>query len=411
MTDELDRALRGTLATAARKAPDTGPDLLERVTAGHRVRRRRRASAAALAVALIVGGTGAAGVTLRSGDGTPGVAAGGELTRVSLTELGEPVKVRERWPAAVRSIPADLPDGSPLHPITLTDGDTLLAATTSSFERTDRLWAFDLGTREARVIADVSVPRRSTTYPSDFTVGEGQIVWWLSYTSDDGDVAEIWAAPVAGGAARKVTGMPGTSLSKLTIAGRDVVWSTGDGVYKAPLSGGSAQKIPGTEGYQIVAWPWIGAPASVKESGDVKFRSLRDVRTGERRKAALGSFQGAWACAVTWCLGTPMSGAAPPRDPATAVQRRDGRAGRTLPLNELPPPEDLLYDRFFPYLPAGLRSENHILYDVETGRLLDTGIPRGNRPLVVNPRRDARHAQIFMSTEDGLTLVDLSEIR
>ncbi|MFG2085903.1 MULTISPECIES: hypothetical protein [unclassified Spirillospora] len=411
MNDDLDLALRGMLTTAAREAPEVEPDLLERVERRHRRRRRRRTSAAALAVAVILGGTGAAGVAARSGEEPPPAATAGDLRPVSRSDLGVPVKVRERWPDAVRSVPGELPNGRTLHPATLLDGGTLVGATWSSLQLPDRLWSYDLDTRKATVITDVVVPEGSKIYASDITVGQGQVIWWLSYRVDGRDTVEIWGAPVAGGAAHKIIGMPGASLSTLLIDGGTIVWGMGDGVYEAPLSGGAPEKIPGTGGFDIVSWPWIGSLASHEDKvGGIRYRSLWNVRTGERREAGLTPFKGAWSCGVTWCVGDPAAGVTDRGDMVTAVQRRDGKAGRTLPFDEFPAPaRGVVYGRFVPYFPDGHTTKNHVLYDVKTGRLLDTGIRRYNE--VMGQARNDRDPQHFFTNKGGTTLLDLSKIR
>ncbi|XRQ16302.1 TolB family protein [Actinomadura welshii] len=411
MTDDLDRALRGALTTAARQAPAADPGLLERVEAGHRRRRRRRASAAALAVAVVVGGTGAAGGLLRSGEDAPPVASPGELEPVSRADLGAPVKVRERWPDAVRTVPGELPNGRELHPVTLLDDGTLVGRTWSSLEKADKLWAYDLDARKATVITDIVVPRGSKIFASDFTVGGGQIVWWLSYRVDGRDTVEIWGAPVAGGTARKLTGLPGDNVSTLLIDGDAIVWGMADGVYRVPLAGGTPERIPGTDGFGIVSWPWIGSPASDgKKVGDIKYKSLWNVRTGERRGARLAPYKGMWSCGVTWCVGGPAPGITYHGKPAIAVQRRDGEAGSLITSNGLIGPMwGAIHGRFLVYHPRRSAVGNHVLYDVETGTLLDTGARQYNGERM-GPALNDRDPQHFVSGEDGLVLIDFSKI-
>jgi hypothetical protein len=410
MNDELDRTLRGTLASAAREAPAVPPGLPAQVEAGYRRRRNRRTGAAALAVAVVLGGTGAVGAAVRSGEGAAPVATAGKLKKVSLAGLGTPVKVRERWPDAIRDIPSELPNGSALHPITMLDGDTLLASSTSSFEKTDKLWAYDLKARKASAVTDVVVPKDSTTFASDFTVGGGWVVWWLARGKGGAATVEIWGAPVQGGPARKITGMADAGLSTLLIDGGDVVWAMKTGVYKAPLTGGVPRKLPGSEGFQVVSWPWIGSPAQGERLGDVQYESLRNVRTGERVEATLAPYKGAWSCSVTWCVGNAASGVTYHGEPPMAVQRRDGKAGRSLPPNQYLG-AGILFDRFLPYRPTKVPSGDYLLYDLKTGKLLDTGIRQYNSGTVPSSRRDDRDPLVFLSNKDGTKLIDLSKIR
>ncbi|GAA1826540.1 hypothetical protein [Actinomadura chokoriensis] len=412
MSDDLGRALRGTLATAAQEAPSVRPELLDRVEAVRRGRRRRKMAAAALGTAVVVGGAGVLGTQLGTGDGTVPVAAAGALKPVARADLGAPVKVRERWPDAVRELPARLPDGSRLQPVALLDGDILVGTTESSLQRPDRLWSYDLGARRAKVITNIVIPRGSKIFASDFAVGGGRVVWWLSYRVDGRDTVEIWGAPVAGGAAHKITGMPGAEVSTLLIDGDDAVWAASGGVYRAPLTGGAPAKIPGTEGFGIVSWPWIGSPAPYGDKlGYVRYRTLKNVRTGERREARLAPFKGAWSCGVTWCVGGSATGVRYNGGmPPIAVQRRDGKAGRTLPVkgDMLAPAAGVVYGRFLPYYPDGPASKTHLLYDVQTRKMLDTGIRRGNE--VMGGRTNERDPQDFFTGDDGTTLLDFSKI-
>jgi hypothetical protein len=351
---------------------------------------------------------------LRSGQEAPPVAAPGKLKPVSRADLGAPVKLRDRWPDAVRSIPGELPNGRALHPVALLDDGTLVGATTSSFEKSDKLWSYDLDARKATVITDIVVPRGSKIYASDFTVGGGQVVWWLSYRAGGRDTVEIWGAPLAGGTARKIAGTRGNAVSTLLVDGDAVVWGMKDGVYRVPLAGGTPEKMPGTGGFGIVSWPWIGSPAAPREdrAGYIGYRSLRNVRTGERREAVLAPLKGPWSCGVTWCVGTTslLPGATDHRGMVTAVQRRDGRAGKALPYDgPMGPGRQIVYGRFLPYFPKGPQTENHVLYDVETGKLLDTGVRRYNHLMGRAP--NDRDPQYFFTNEDGTTLIDLSKIR
>ncbi|MFB4315287.1 hypothetical protein [Actinomadura sp. 21ATH] len=421
MTNDLNRALSGALRTAARDAPEPGADLLERVEQGYRRRRRRRRTAAAvLSVAVLLGGTGIAGAGLRP-DGPPPVAAEPSgLAPVSAAELGKPVPVRQKWPDAVRTLPARMPDGRAYRPVTLLDPRTLLVTTESRFERADMLWVYDLPNRRAKEVAEVIIPPGSKIFPSDFTVAAGRIVWWLVTAAGGRETLEFWTAPLAGGEPRRLAAMPqaGARMGGMLIDGGQLVWTmagTGDGaaVYRMPLSGGVPRKIPGTEGLQILSWPWAGAPGerSGARVGDVRFKSIRNLQTGERRTAGVASFKGVWECAVNWCLGGPASDVIyDGSELVTAVQRRNGRDGRSLPA-DAGMPGGILYERFVPYRTRGAASRNHILYDLETGTLLDTGVRQGNGGISANPRKDARDPLIFLTSGNRKVLIDLSEIR
>ncbi|MFC4054518.1 hypothetical protein ACFOY4_32920 [Actinomadura syzygii] len=405
MTDDLDRALRATLTTAARQAPEVRTGLIKRVEKARRRRRRVRTSAAVVAVAVAVGGTGAVGGLLRSDQDRPPVAAkAGGLKPVSRAQLGTPVKLRERWPDAVRSLPSRLPNGRVLEPFALLDGGTLVGATTSSLQKPDKVWAYDLGAHKARVITDIVVPGGSKIFASDFAIGQGQVVWWLSYRVNGRDTVEIWGAPLAGGAPHKIIGMRGDSITTLLIDGDTIVWGMNDGIHKVPLAGGASTVVPGSDGYEIVSWPWIGSPVyDGKKWPDVVYRSLWNVRTGERRKAVLAPLKEPWSCAVTWCVGSN------PWNRTIVMQRRSGKDGRTLP-SDIPgsPMMGVIYDRFVPYFPDGARTRTHVLYDLRSGKLIDTGIPRFNE--VLGRGKDEPSPQRFIQNDAGTALIDFSKI-
>ncbi|TDD79109.1 hypothetical protein E1293_24365 [Actinomadura darangshiensis] len=407
MTDELGRALRGTLTTAAGEAPAVPPGLLDQVEAGHRRRRRLRVSATALAVAVILGGTGAAGAVLRSGDEPPAAAKPGKLRPVAAAELGKPIKVRDRWPDAVRSLPRKLPNGRPLQPIALVGEDTLIGSTTSSGVA-DRLWAYDLKAGKATVVTRVDTPR--TSYDTTFVAGGGHIAWALARKTGGRTVVEIWAVPMAGGEARKVA-EAGSPTSGLVIDGGNAVWETDEGVYKAPLAGGATEKIPGTKGFGIVSWPWLGSPgAPVDKVGAVRFRNLWNVRTGERRTAVLAPIDGRWSCGVTWCVGSPADKTVHRGAWPNAVQRRDGKDGRSLP-GEPIPGGMVIADRFVVYRPLGLDSRNMILYDLHTGRLLDTGISMRYQSIKVSSQGEPDGGSVAFVDDGGTAMLDLTAIR
>ncbi|MCP9955192.1 hypothetical protein [Actinomadura madurae] len=402
MTDELDRVLRGTLATAADEAPAVPPGLLEQVEARHRGRMRRRVSATALAVAVVLGGTSAAGAMLR-GDGPPATGPG-KLKPVTAAELGTPVKVRDRWPDAVRSVPRSLPDGRPLSPIALLDGNRLLGTTTSASGSVDQAWAYDLKTGKADLVTRIDPPRGRKSFDAAVVAGDDHVAWVRALKSGGRTVTEIWTAPLAGGQARKVA-EAGSRMPILLIEDRTVIWETEQGVYRASLAGGPAAKIAGSAGFRVVSWPWLGSPGTVADkAGSIRYRDLWNVRTGERRKAVLAPFKGSWSCGVTWCVGRPTDTAYRGKPMQNAVQRRDGKAGRLL-LAEHLIDQNVIGDRFVLYRAPGSMSSKMTLYDLRSGKLLDIEIGKGFSMLRVG------HTMVFAIGDRETKAIDLSAIR
>ncbi|WP_412517154.1 hypothetical protein K8Z49_47050 [Actinomadura madurae] len=404
MADEFSRALRGTLATAADEAPTVPPGLLEQVEAGHRRRARRRVSAAALAVAMVLGGTSAAGAVLRSGDDPPPAAGPGKLRPVTAAELGPPVKVSDRWPDAVRTVPRRLPNGRPLDPLTLLDGHRLIGTTTSASGIIDRVWAYDLKTGKADVITRIVPPKGPKSYDAAFAVGDDQVAWGLARRTGGRTVTEIWTAPLAGGPARKIA-EAGSPTSGLFIEDGTVIWETDQGVYRVPLAGGPAAKIAGSTGFRVVSWPWLGLPGTVADkAGSIRYRDLWNVRTGERRKAVLAPFKGSWSCGVTWCLGRPTDTGYHGKPMQNAVQRRDGKAGRLL-LTEHLIDQNVIGDRFVLYRAPGMMSSSMTLYDLRSGKLLDAEIGKGFSNFRIG------QTMAFVIGDQETKVIDFSKIR
>jgi len=259
-------------------------------------------------------------------------------TVTPVTRNGQQVpSIEEIWPDAVHTLPQQLPDGRDYQILGFIDATTLLISTESSFENTDRLYHWDLQTGEAVAIGDLPALPEGVdidTYPSGFAVGDGVIVWWFSYRQGDQARAEIWTMPVTGGEASRLTtidlpeveieGWTADMLEGLGIADGQVHWSlqASGGVYQVPLNGGEVTQVPDSDGYHIVAWPWIGTPeeplegwTSQQTPGVVVNRELRNVETGEQRTAAEAE-QGVWFCGPELCAGLV--------DNVNYVRNRDG---------------------------------------------------------------------------------------
>lgn len=450
MNDELSEALRGTLKTAARNAPVPSPDLLGRVEKRHRSRRRARTGMAMAAVLAVIGGSGTVASVLGSGgqdptrpaaQGPTRPAAQGKPGPLKPTTPAEPVPVERLWPQAVRTVPDTLPNGRSYRPIELLDDSTLLVNTESSFEKADQVLTYDLTTRRTAAVARVPVPADARIFPSDFTVGEGRVAWWIRRHSGGRIIVEIWAAPLTGGTAYRVATVDlgsgknaGGDVRRLTLGGGKVYWSMEEsgrspsGVYEAPLTGGAARQVPGTAGYDVLAWPWIGAPRPTgfgrERTGDVYHRVLRDLRSGRTRTASLTKIPGTWTCGITWCLGVkslPRQWSAadgPMPEPRTYLQRRDGTKGVEVRNVSFDFVEAgfLLNDRFLPFMQsAGHRSTGaagrRALYDLETGRVADLGVHRtGGGYSAIGPADDPLRRLLTVSGKDSFTLVDLAKV-
>lgn len=439
MNDELTETLKGTLKTAARKAPAPTPDLLHRVERRHRTRRRARAGMAAAAVAVTICGSGAVASVLGSAGDPPRPAAQSRPGPLKPIIPGKPVPVERLWPQAVRTVPGELPDGRAYHPIDLLDDDTLLVRTESSLQKTDQLLAYDLRTQRTTRITLVPVPSGSDLFAWNFAIGDGRIAWAVRYKRSGRHVVEIWAAPLAGGNAHRVAATEhdfdeGASVQRLTVGGGKVYWSLAGqsssrhGVYEAPLSGGTARQIPGTTGFQVLAWPWIGGPGLTRpwqgKPGDVFHRTLLDLRNGQTTKAGLATVKGPWNCGITWCLGYKTlpkqwsGGNVPVAE--TYLQRRDGTGGRMLRNLEgrhpSPPLEGfLLHERFLPYTPSPGQEEltSWLFYDTQTGEVGRVTVQRDKRGgyPTIGPQPDPAKRIVWVPRGNRYMLIDLAKAR
>ncbi|WP_286989067.1 hypothetical protein [Thermomonospora sp. CIF 1] len=438
MTDELTEALRATLQAAAQDAPAPQPDLLQRVERRHRSRRRGRAGLAAVAALAVIGGSGAVVSAVGSKDAPDPAQPAMRATPGPLTPAAppEPVPLERLWPQAVRTVPDRLPGGRRYRPITLLDDTRLLVATESGFEKTDQLLTYDLDARRVTGAIRVPVPSDAVVFPSDFSVGGGHVAWWIKRRTAGRGVIEIWAAPLGGGEGRRVAAMDRgrgqEDVRLLTIGGGKIYWSMGEwggspeGVYEVPLSGGPAGKVPGSAGFQVLAWPWIGAPGPSEfgegKAGDRYHGTLRDLRTGRTQTAALARIPGPWNCGITWCVGyrtPPQKRTGPELESPVYLQRRDGTQGRVLRgVTPFPPEPGLLaYDRFLAYTlesrKDGRPAPKIALYDVQTGKVGAMELPtaKDGSYSVPGPVKEPYDRLFTIDRKDSYVLVDLAKIR
>ncbi|MFC9977984.1 hypothetical protein ACFVH6_44465 [Spirillospora sp. NPDC127200] len=427
MTDDL----RAVLKNAAGYAPPPDNELLARVETRYRGRRRRRMAGTAATVAVVVGATGVLGAALRpGGDDAPRPASKPTAGPLKPATPGPVVELEKTAPQAFRKLPAKLPNGRGFHPVQMLDDRTVLGTTWSSFELTDRIWTYDLTTGRARLVTTLTIPRGPKWYANSITAGDGQVAWTMNRSNGGAefeptfDRIELWTAPLAGGAPRKVTSIAvaqsplqgDTTSAELAVSGGEANWATPAGVLTVPLTGGTPRLLPGTKGYQILSWPWIGTPGRGRTGpklGEVLYKDLRNVRTGERRTATTAKVKGAWSCGLVWCLGGPASGVTYQGTPGLMVQRRDGKEGRTLPAGRGvgPLPGVTFLDRYILYRPSRDRSRNHLLYDLRTGRLLDTGMRDPGSGPVPGLLASPGSGILSLPGEDGArTLLDLSKV-
>ncbi|MGI5166540.1 hypothetical protein ACQEU3_19515 [Spirillospora sp. CA-253888] len=428
MVDErMADDLRAVLKNAAGDAPAPDRDLLERVETRYRGRRRRRMAGTAATVAVVVGATGVLGAALLpGGDDAPRPASKPVAGPLKPSMPGPVVQLKKTAPQAFRTLPKNLPNGREFNPDQLLDDGTVLGTTWSSFELTDRIWAYDPATGKARVVTMLTMPRGQKWFANSITAGDGQVVWTMNYESgvDGSEKIELWTAPLAGGKARKVTQISGAqnplrgavTSKSLAVSGGEAAWATPDGVVTVPLTGGTPRLVPGTRGYQILSWPWVGTPGRGEQGaklGEVLFKDLRNLRTGERRTAATARFKGAWFCGLVWCVGSEAAGVVYQGSPGQMVQRRDGKEGRALPANQAGGlfAGEIFLDRYVLYNAKRKHPRNHMLYDLQTGRLLDTGIREATSGTMPGLLASPGDRVVSLPGKGGTTvLLDLSKV-
>ncbi|MGW0801607.1 TolB family protein [Nonomuraea sp. NPDC002799] len=434
MTTDLEKALAAELAAAAHHAPGPAGDLRARIEERHR-RRRRRGAAMYAAAAVILLSTGVPFVVNVVTPPPPPVA-----TRPP-TPGPDPAfpAIEKVWPEAVHLIPANLPGGVPFEPEIFLDDHTVLGTTLKDghADRLDGLWAYDLTSRTARRLVHVTPPPKTVVTASFISAGGGRLAWWTVRRQQRKLIVDIWAAPAAGGAQRKVTsfeGVPRYGGIDMEIVGDKAVWSRWGkgGVYQVPLSGGTPELLPGTGRDTLITWPWAGTPDRAPGASDldplitwpwagtpdraagtpertagasdldpskkaVIFGDLLDLRTGARSMAAV---EPAAACHVTWCVR------------AGTVARRDGTGERELP-GDVQADGPPALDRFLTLFQTGQNGKlrGQVLYDLSTGRGGALGVEPDKKQRLATATLDYRAPGLFWYARDGkLVVVNLTAI-
>lgn len=287
-------------------------------------------------------------------------------------DSARPVPVEKLWPGAVHSLPKKLRNGLSFRPQLFVDARTLLVSTGKGNSADPAvLWTYDVASgRASRLLAPR--PPAKTDYTSPVVTGSGRLVWYTVSWGKVKGALDIWAAPVGGGAAKRVTTIRQTmkygDIDVLAVVGDKVVWSRGHegGIYEAPLSGGEPRSVPGTERLHLLQWPWAARGTRLGEDPTdslPSFERLVNVLTGDERTAS----ERASACSLTWCLNRE------PRE--SRARRRDGSAGHLLP-GELLWPRPPALDRFVMLRPRGqVDAEGRLyLHDLATRRTGDLGV-------------------------------------
>lgn len=433
--------LRDLLREHTTRAPDNPRRYQEIERRVRRIRRRRTAGtglagvAAAAAVAMAGGLVGGVNLPLPSGGGSAEGAERSGLVaakpppapvvkpvepQVGPAPTPQLVPAEQLWPEAVHKLPLTLPNGSPYRPVDFVDKRTLVVTTDVGFEKVGTVWRYDLNANQAHVIAHVPLPdvldkSRQRNFPDDFTVGAGRVAWWLGYKEKSDYVVEIWSAPLTGGPAKRVTLFRpsvgrGAIWALLAIAGNQVIWSgTGGEVFAAPVTGGQARKLAEAD-YQLLSWPWVGAPAmrpGNEDDGDptsgatVYYRVRHNLQTGEQRTSPVVA--GTWSCGLDWCLGATEQGDAVRPRASTSARLLPGRGESPTWLVDAPVP---LLDRFVPRYTGDGR---HYVYDLRTNV---GGLLSGDYDKSVSRMHSFPGEQIyFKEFKDHLAVVNLRAIR
>ncbi|MFD1939646.1 hypothetical protein ACFSKW_50130 [Nonomuraea mangrovi] len=417
--NDLETTLRQTLGHAAEQAPHAPATLAVHLEGRHR-RGRQRAQAMGAAAAVVVVAAGTAFV-LRGGPEAAGpatsvglpttVASAATTSEATLAEdeekvLPRPPAIDQVWPAAVRKIPAKLPDGRAYRPELFLDDHTLLIETSSSFEKTDGIYAYDLGTGEVRKIADVPTPKGTVLFASDFTVGDGQVVWW---TALKGGTAQLWSAPVTGGESKIVASHQApvpteerdndAALDRLAIGNGKIMFSfRSGGVFTVPLGGGTVEPVPGAEKFHVLSWPWVGSGGEYGPVEGARFDEILNVETGETNTAVTHPGERNVTCDTQICSGEREEG-------KPFIRSRDGSQQRDLPgtRGPVPPPTG---GRFF----TTPTRDGIVLHDLTTGTSADLGIRPDKKGSMSLPMPEADGRLLGYQLGDQYVIVDLSKL-
>ena len=207
------------------------------------------------------------------------------------------------WPTATFQLPAHAPDGFKLKPLRTIDRTHVLVSSISHGIDVS-YYSFDLTRGGFRKIGEMPGGKRATSAGS--AVSDHYLYWAFSgYNSTDFAKAgfDIYVAPLAGGATRKIIHVAESSYDANRWFATDdaVYWSTRDGAETLPRTGGRVSKVAGLEGYRLVN----GSAWAMRSSADFQITTgLKNVVTGETRTPVAPSDDVMdLRCAPTFCVG------------------------------------------------------------------------------------------------------------
>ncbi|GIH14994.1 hypothetical protein [Rugosimonospora africana] len=364
MSTPLERDLAYALEVAASVSPEPDGALLSEVTREVRRRTRWRRGLVAMVVvllALAVGGSAPQLAGRRANPAPPSPPPDLSVTYpTTVPDFDHAPKAAEVWAGAVRTLPLTLPDGNKYVVQAVLPGNRYLVLTYHLFSpgyRLDQPGILDAATGTVRELAPADAALNTV-------IGAGVIgntAVWATAALRGVDYS-VWAAPLGGGAARKIiTILPesrsdaqGRQTSAFTgqigIAGGFVVWDRFQrvgmttrslGIYRLPPTGGTPQLIPGTAGYGLTerysTWGGVSAIAMAGSNATMTSSAptfdaplltapLIDLNTGARipwqRSPDADTGPMGWLeCGILGCTGLRDGD---PDNQTAFVQRRDG---------------------------------------------------------------------------------------
>ncbi|MEV0199570.1 hypothetical protein [Nonomuraea sp. NPDC050691] len=383
--NDLEEALRRTLAGAAGQAPHAPITLTGTVET--RYRRRRNRTRAALAAAAVVALVGGATFALKGGTprAMPATPPTGTL----------PPPIEKVWPRAIHDIPARLPDGHAFRPYQFIDERTLLVTPEYETKLPDAVYAYDVRTGATRKITDL--PDGTALYPDGLVAGGGRVMWWTVPGNGRG---QLWSAPLSGGPPHLVASLPmdDGGVDAMAVVGEQIVFSVQEGgVFTVPFRGGTVKPVKGGGDSHLLPWPWIGRPGMASADGEPMFGTIRNVKTGETDTAFTRPGDEMVRCDRDICVGWTARGA--------FTRLRDGSHERPDPCAERP--QLVTPGRFCPELVRGRGPAREILHDRKTGRSAVMGNARSSM-LGIVPNMGQK--LMFYTVQGRMRVVDLTKI-